>query len=389
MTSGALDGVTVLDFSPMLPGQTCSMILGDLGARIICVEHPDGGHYSRRLGLPASFESVNRNKESITVDLKNPAGRTIAQQLAASADVVLEGFRPGVAARLEIDYPLLSKANTRLVYCAISGYGQDGAWRDLPGHDPNYLAVAGVLSLAGEPSGPPSADLGTSIADLAAGWFATIAILAALRERDNSGVGQYIDMAMADAAFALVQNRMTESLANADLDKARLMGRPGVGLFEAADGLHLTVGAVEDKFWTALCTLMGAEDLIADPGLQTTRQRRVRGDELRRRLATEFRQRPRDEWIELLRRHDIPCAPVYSLREAAASDYARERHLIEEVAHPGFDRLGLLRFPPVLSRTPGVIRTRPPLLGEHTDAILAELGHSSAAISRLHSSGAV
>jgi crotonobetainyl-CoA:carnitine CoA-transferase CaiB-like acyl-CoA transferase len=386
---GALDDVLVLDFSTMLPGQTCSMILADLGARIISVEHPNGGHYSRRFGLPASYESVNRNKQSITVDLKTPDGQAIVQRLAERADIVLEGFRPGVAARLGIDYEVLKRLNPRLIYCSISGYGQDGMYRDLPGHDPNYLSIAGVLSLAGDPAGPPSADVAVSMADLAAAWFATIAVLAALRARDRSGCGQAIDLALADAAFALVQNRMTESLADPGIDKATLMARPGAGMFEAQDGQYLTVGALEDHFWLALCETFGASDLLTDPELRTTLQRRAHGKQLRERLAAEFAKRPRDEWIELLRTRDIPCAAVLGLREAADSPYARERHLIASIEHPSLANLRVVRFPPVLRGTPATIRMRPPLLGEHTVDLLRWIGYADEEIAGLRQSGVI
>lgn len=387
--AGALADLTVVDFSTMLPGQTCSMIFADLGARVISVEHPGGGHYSRRFGLPASYESVNRNKESVTLDMKTVEGREVAQHLARRADVVLEGFRPGVATRLGIDYSTLEALNPRLVHCSISSYGQASTLRDLPGHDPNFLSVAGVLSLAGDPSGPPSADVGVSMADLASAWFAAISILAALRVRDRTGRGQTIDLAMADTAFALVQNRLTECLADPDVDKLRVMARPGVGLFEAADGTFLTVAAVEDHFWDSLCNIFGANDLLADPGLRTARQRRLHGNALRIRMANEFKRRTRDEWLTLLREADIPCAPVLSLREAAESPYARERGLIETIEHPCIDQLHLLRFPPLLSDTPATIRTRPPLLGEHTDAVLRELQYTDSDISRFRDAGII
>jgi crotonobetainyl-CoA:carnitine CoA-transferase CaiB-like acyl-CoA transferase len=385
----ALDDITVLDLSTMLPGQTCSMILGDLGARVITIERPGLGDYARHRGLPGSFESVNRNKESVTINLKHPDGQAVLMELARRADLVIEGFRPGVAARLGVGYERVARVNPAIIYCSISGYGQSGSHRNLPGHDPNYLAIAGVLSLAGAPDGPPSADVGVSMADLAGAWFAVIAILAAVRARDRHGVGQYIDLALTDASFALVQNRISESLAGGRIGKATVMARPGVGMFAAADGRYLTVGAVEDHFWKALCATVGADDLLTDPGLQTTLDRRGQGERIRTRLAEQFRSRPCQEWISRLREADVPCAPVNDLREAANSDYAQERGIIERIEHPVVKSLGAVRFPARLSATPATTRRRPPLLGEHTADVLGELGYSKQCVAVLESAGVI
>ena len=388
-TLHALDDVTVIDMSPMLPGHFCSMILGDLGARVIKVERPFIGDYSRHSGVTGSFESVNRNKEGITLDLKTAEGQSVLHRLVTKADVVVEGFRPGVAERLHCDYPTLSKVNPEIIYCSISGYGQDGPNRDFPGHDPNYLSQAGVLSLAGDPEGPPSSFVGVSMSDLSAAWFSAIAILGALRAHDRHGVGQYIDVALTDSSYALVQNRMTEFLVNGGLSKSSLMSRPAIGLFQSKDGRSLTVAAIEQHFWEPLCRLIGAQDWLVDPNLQTVKMRRGHGERIRNRLEEVFLMKDRDEWLDLLHDAGVPCAPVNDLGEAAYDDNAVARNIIQDIEHPAFGTIPVVRFPPLMSATPATTRRRPPLLGEHTDAVLGELGFSDDDVANLRERGAV
>jgi crotonobetainyl-CoA:carnitine CoA-transferase CaiB-like acyl-CoA transferase len=387
-TPTALGDVTVVDLSPTMPGHFASMILADLGARVIKVERPVVGDYSRS-AVVGQFESVNRNKEDLTLDLKHPAAQDVLHRLVATADVVIEGFRPGVVSRLGADYETLSKIRPNLIYCAISGYGQDGPYRDLPGHDPNYLAVAGVLSLAGDPTGSPEGVVGASMADLSGSWFATISILAAIRARDTLGVGQYIDVALADASYALMQSRMVEYLVNGQLSKERLMARPGIGLFETGDGRFITVAAAENHFWFRLCDVLGLHDWGVDERFSTPVGRRQHGREIRDRLGTAFLAGSCREWVESLRSGGVPCAAVNDLGEAAADPQAVARNIIEWLEHPVLGSLPNIRFPAILSITPATMRMPAPLLGQHTDAILSELGYDAAAVKTLHDTGAV
>lgn len=384
----ALDDITVIDLSPMMPGHFCTMILADLGARVIKVERPGTGDYSRS-AYPGSFESVNRNKEGLTLNLKHPDAKEVLRRLVARADVVVEGFRPGVAERLGAGYPALQRINPRLVYCSISGYGQDGPYRDLSGHDPNYLAVAGVLSLAGDPDGPPEGVVGASMADLSGAWFAAMSVLAALRARDRHGVGQYIDVALADTSYALMQSRLVEFLVNGRPSKATLMARPGIGLFETSDALYLTVGAAENHFWDALCSVAGLDDWVGDSRFANPRQRRQHGALIRERLRNVFLTRTREEWLAALRAAGVPCAPVNDLGEAADDPHALAREVVQWQDHPVLGRLPQVRFPALLSATPASIRTRPPLLGEHTDAILRDLGYTEQEIETMKEAGAL
>jgi crotonobetainyl-CoA:carnitine CoA-transferase CaiB-like acyl-CoA transferase len=390
LTLAALDDLVVVDLSLMMPGQYCGMILADLGARVVKVERPGTGDFSRS-ALVGTFEAVNRNKRALTLDLKQPPAQEALHRLVANADVFLEGFRPGVAARLAADYETLRHVNPRLVYCSISGYGQTGPYRDRTGHDPNYLAVAGVLGLAGDPDGPPQGVVGASMADLSGAFFAAISVLAALRARDRHGIGQYIDMSLTDASYALMASRLVEYLLNGQPSKSELMSRPGIGAFETSDGRYLTVAGVEDHFWAALARLIGRAEWIDDPRFATTRERRKAGHgrEIRAALSAAFRTRPRDAWLRDLETAGVPCAPVNSLAEAAEDVHARAREIVQWVAHPTLGQVPQVRFPGLLSETPATIRSRPPLLGEHTDAILAELDYSPEHIAELHARGAI
>ena len=384
----ALADICVIDLSPMMPGHFCSMILADLGSRVITVERPGTGHFSRTT-IRGSFESVNRNKESITLDLKQPAAQEILHRLTRNADVVLEGFRPGVVSRLAADYDTLRAVKPDLIYCAISGYGQDGPYRDLPGHDPNYLAVAGVLSLAGDPLGPPEGVTGASMADLSGAWFAAIAVLAAIRARDKHSIGQYIDVALADSSYALMQSRMIEYLVNDCPSKEELMARPGIGLFETKDGNFISLGAAENHFWRSLCTVLGLQEWGLAERFATSPGRRQHGREIREQLRAGFLRESSAHWLEQLQNAGVPCALVNDLGAAARDPHAVAREIIEWREHPDFGTIPSIRFPPIMSATPATYRTRAPRLGEHTDALLSEFGYSAEKIRELHDSHAV
>jgi crotonobetainyl-CoA:carnitine CoA-transferase CaiB-like acyl-CoA transferase len=383
-----LEDVLVVDASAMMPGQLTTMFLGDFGARVIKVERPGSGDFSRS-GIPGTFESVNRNKEAITLDLKHAEGVEVLHRLVARADVFVEGWRPGVADRLGAGYETLSRVRPRLIYCSLSSFGQTGPYRDLPGHDPDFLATAGVLSLAGDPDGPPEGVLGASMADLSGAWFSVIAILVALRARDRSGIGQRIDMALGDAAFALLQSRLVEYLVNERPDKSTLMSRPGLGLFASRDGRHLTIGAIEDHFWRTMCEVAEIAQWGASSRFATSESRRKHGREIRHRLREAFLQRDRDAWIDALQAAGVPCARVNDLEEALEDPHTKARGIVEWLQHPEIGDLPQVRFPGILSATPARMRVRPPLLGEHTDAVLAEIGYGADDIETLHRSNVV
>jgi crotonobetainyl-CoA:carnitine CoA-transferase CaiB-like acyl-CoA transferase len=384
----ALDGVTVIDACAMMPGQFTAMILGDLGARVIKIERPGTGDFARS-GVPGSFEAVNRNKESVTLDLKRPEAREVLHRLVARAHVFLEGFRPGVAERLGASYETLRAVRPDLVYLSLSGYGQTGPYRDRTGHDPNYLAAAGVLWLAGDPDGPPEGVVGASMADLAGTFWSAISVLAALQARSRHGIGQYIDMSLADAAYSLMTSRMVEYLLAGRPPKADVMARPGIGVFACADGRYLSVAAVEDHFWDAFCGVIGRDDWLADPRLRRNRDRRAHAREIRAALPAIFAARPRGEWLDELVAAGVPAAPVNDLGEAADDPYAAARDLLSWIDHPVLGKLPQVRFAGRLEGTPATIRTRPPLLGEHTESVLAELGYADSERAALRGAGVV
>jgi alpha-methylacyl-CoA racemase len=397
MTELPLDGLRVLDLSRLLPGGFCSLLLADFGADVIKVEDTGVGDYVRwspphyegadQTAAGALFLALNRGKRSIRIDLKTDQGKDVLLRLARDADVLLESFRPGVLDRLGVGYQRLREANPRLVYCAITGYGQDGPNRDRSGHDMNYLGLNGILGLTGEAAGPPVQSAG-QIADIGGGaLMAAIGIFVALRERERSGEGQLVDCSMLDGALSWLALVAAEAFATgrpAGRGELKLAGsatcyRP----YRCADG-HVTLGALEPKFWSAFCRGVGREDLLDhafDPP----------GSEAHLAVSEIFAQRTREQWRAFASEHDCCLEPVLDLDEALSSELVAAREMVVELAQPGADRaVKLLGVPVKLSRTPGDPTRAPgPALGEHTDQVLAQAGFTSEQIAGLHESGAV
>jgi alpha-methylacyl-CoA racemase len=361
----ALAGLRVLDLTRLLPGPFCSRLLADFGADVIKVEDLGAGDYAR--ADPAAFASLNRGKRSLRVDLKSDRGRAVFVRLARGADVVLESFRPGVMDRLGVGWEALRAENPRLVYCAITGYGQDGPLRDRAGHDLNYLARAGLLALSGEVDGPPVQSAG-QIADLGGGaLMAAFGILAALR----SGEGQLVDVAMADGALswlALLAARPESRRGALTLGGGILCYRP----YRCADG-YVALGALEPKFFAAFCAGVGREDLAEhqfDPP----------GSPAHLALETIFLTRTRAEWEAFNVEHDCCLEPVNELDEALADPQFTARGMILD---------GALGAPVKLSETPAQVGDEAPGFGEHTDEVLAEAGYDEAEIAALREAGAI
>ncbi len=392
-----LQGLTVLDLSRLLPGPFCSCLLADFGADVIKVEDTGAGDYLRWTpphhegvapsAAGAPFLALNRGKRSIQLDLKAEHGVEVLLALVRDADVLLESFRPGVMTRLGVGYERLREHNPRLVYCAITGYGQDGPFRDRAGHDINYLARGGLLGLTGERDGPPIQAAG-QIADLGGGaLMAAVGILVALRERDRSGEGQLVDCSMFDGALSWLAMVAAELLATGEppaRGELTLAGRYNCYRpYRCADG-WVSLGALEPKFWQAWCEGVARPDL-AGAAFESP------GSESHRQVCELFGARTRDQWVAFAAEHDCCLEPVLSLDEALESELVREREMVVALAQPGAaEAVRLLGLPIKLGRTPGDPTRAPgPTLGEHTDELLAEIGYDAAAIARLHAEGVV
>ena len=393
----ALDGLKVLDLTRLLPGGFCSLLLADFGADVIKVEDTGLGDYVRwapqhyRGAEPSAssalFLSLNRGKRSIRVDLKSPRGKEVLLRLVRGADVLLESFRPGVLDRLGVGYERLRAENPGLVYCAITGYGQDGPNRDRPGHDINYLGLNGVLGLSGEADGPP-VSAAAQIADLGGGALMAVAgILIALQERARSGEGQVVDCSMFDGSLSFLVMLAAEMLADGTAPRRGSLRLAGgivcYRVYECADG-YVTLGALEPKFWQAFCVGVGRKDLLGsafDPP----------GSDAHRALREIFAGRTRAEWTAFASEHDCCLEPVLDLDEVLGGELVAARQMVVDLDQPGADQpVRLLGVPLKLSRTPGDPARAPgPSLGEHTRAILAEAGYSGEEIDALHEAGAV
>jgi alpha-methylacyl-CoA racemase len=397
-----LQGIRVLDLSRLLPGGFCSLLLADFGAEVLKVEDTGMGDYIRwsppyyegahESAKSALFLSLNRNKRSIRLDLKHERGREALLRLVREHDVVLESFRPGVLDRLGVGYERMREENPGVIYCAISGYGQDGPKRDASGHDMNYLGLIGLLGLTGERGGAPVQAAG-QIADLGGGaLMAAFGILAALRERDGgpgspgSGEGQLVDVSMADGALSWLAMVAASYFAEdvvphrgeLPLAGSLICYRP----YECADG-WVTLGALEPKFWQGFCRGVGREDLIV---AQFERP----GSHAHAQVQEIFKGRTREQWEAFAREHDCCLEPVLELDEALASALVREREMVVELRQPGAERpVRQLGVPVKLTRTPGEHARLPgPALGEHTEEVLLAAGYSEAEVAELLAAGA-
>jgi crotonobetainyl-CoA:carnitine CoA-transferase CaiB-like acyl-CoA transferase len=381
----SLDGVRVLDLTRLLPGAFCTLQLADMGADVVKVEEPTAGDHMRwypplNEGQSVLFNVLNRNKRSLTLNLKSDAGRDLFLALAERADVVVEGNRPGVMDRLGLGWPALRARNPRLVMCSITGYGQDGPLARRAGHDLNYLAIAGALSMNAPRGGPPH-PLSVQVADLGGGGqAAAVAILGALLAVARGGEGRYLDVSMTDGALTWLAVPMAQERVSGPLPAGmhRLTGRYACyGVYECADGRHLAVAALEPKFWRTLCEALGRPGLVDDQYADGVAQERLRAE-----VATVLGSRARDEWVAALDGLDVCVEPVLELSEVMDHPHVRARGLLA-------DRPTGLEIAPAVRQAEGWRRRDAPRLGEDTAAVLAEAGLDGERVGELRAAGVV
>jgi formyl-CoA transferase len=396
-SAAPLDRLVVVDLTRVLSGPYCTMLLADMGARVIKIEHPGRGDDTRGWGPPfigaesAYFLSINRNKESLTLDLKQPGGMAVLERLLDRADVLVENFCPGTMERLGLDYETVSAKHPRLVYCSISGFGQTGPRRDERGYDAVMQAEGGLMSITGEPGGPPLR-LGVAIADIVSGMFAAQGIAMALLARERSGRGQRVDVGMLDSTAALLTYQAAIYFATGRAPERLGNRHPTIvpyETFDAADGAFvLAVG--NDELWRRLCRVIEMPQLADDPRYATNSARVQNYAELKPILAERLRTCPREEWMSRLNSADVPCGSVRDIGEVLEDPHLVARNMIELVEHANVGAVRVLGVPVKLSDSPGTVRTAPPTLGQHTDQILrTDLGFSDAEIATLRSTSAV
>ena len=389
--SGPLDGITVLDFTRVLSGPYCTMQLGDMGARVIKVEQPGKGDDTRAWGPPfingesAYFLSINRNKESLTLDLKHPEAKSILEALLAKADVLVENFRPGTMERLGLGYEQVAARYPRLVYCSISGFGQTGPRREEAGYDAVMQGEGGLMSITGAADGP-GYRLGVAISDIVSGMFAVQGIAFALFARERSGKGQRVDIGMLETTAALLTYQAGIYFATGSTPGRMGNRHPTIvpyETFEAADG-EFVIAVGNDEQWKRFCGVIGADDLKSDERFATNRGRIGHYDTLRPQLAERLKTRPRGEWVARLKAAGVPCGSVRSIAEVLTDPHLEARDMIRSLEHAAAGAIKVLGDPIKLSETEGAVRTPPPSLGQHTDSVLREdLGLSGDAINEL------
>ncbi len=392
-----LENVRVLDLSRILAGPYCTMLLGDLGADVIKVERPGAGDDTRQWGPPfAAGESAyylccNRNKRGVTLNLKSPEGRELAAKLAEQSDVLVENFLPGTLDEWGLGYEDLSRRNPKLIFCSLTGFGQTGPRRDEPGYDIMIQALAGVMSITGEPEGPPT-KLGVAISDITAGLYASQAILAALYAREKTGRGERIDLALFDTTLSWLANVGQNYLLSGEVPRRQGTAHPNIvpyQAFEASDG-SVIVAVGNDTQFRRFCDLVGRSDLAADPRFATNAGRVEHRGALLPIVKSIIAERSVADWITALEAAGIPCGAVNSIDRAFADPQTTARDMLREVSHPTIGRLKLAGSPVKLQHAGASPLRPPPLLGEHTDEVFHELlSLAPADVQKLRDAGVV
>jgi crotonobetainyl-CoA:carnitine CoA-transferase CaiB-like acyl-CoA transferase len=386
----ALDGIKVLDLSRALAGPYCTMMLADMGAEVIKVEMPGTGDDSRAWGPPfvegesAYFMSINRNKKSITLDMKGSKAIEIIMKLIKGSDVLVENFRPGAMERLGLAYQQVKAMNPRLVYCSISGFGQNGPYRMLPGFDQVLQGMGGLMSITGEPDGPP-VKVGVPIADITAGMFAAYGIAIALFTREKTGSGQMVDISLLDSQVALLTYRAGSFFASGEIPKRIGSGHPVIVPYQAfkARDVYINIAVGNDQLWGKFCKAVGLEGIVNDPRFATNAKRVQNRDEVVKAVGDLIATKNGEEWLKILTEAGIPCGPIYTVDKIFSDPQVIHRQMVTELHHPKAGTIKVTGNPVKLSDTPGEPSVAPPLLGQHTQEVLEGLGYSAKEIEEL------
>ncbi|MDA1128634.1 MAG: CaiB/BaiF CoA-transferase family protein [Chloroflexi bacterium] len=391
----ALDSIKVVDLTRTLAGPFCTMLMGDMGADVVKIEEPTGGDETRKWtpfvnGESTQFLTFNRNKRSLAVNLKEPEGLKIVRDLAADADVMIESFRAGTLDRLGLGYEEIKKINPGVVYCSISGYGRTGPMANMPGYDLLIQAYSGLMSLTGDPEGMPQR-IGFSLVDLFTGMMAYGTILTALRQRDQTGKGQWVESALLDGQVAALSYHATGFMGTGVEPKRMGSGHPSLvpyQSFTSSNGQFI-IGCANQGLWERMCHAIGRPGMVDDPRFTTNTDRVEHRAECVGELNALFAQNTTDHWVELIVEAGVPCGPINTVADVVSNPQVLARNMIAEVDHPNVPNLRFPNSPLKLTDSPATIRRVPPLLGQHNDEVLGEAGYSAEKIADLKERGVI
>lgn len=391
-----LSDVKILDASRVLAGPYASMTLGDLGADVVKVERPDGGDQTRDWGPPnigdqsAYYLSTNRNKRSITINLKTDEGREIFRKLAEDSDVLIENFRTGGMEKFGVGYEDLKKVNPSIIYCSITGYGESGPWKNRPAYDIILQAEGGFMSITGEEDGPPIR-IGVALVDIITALYATQSILAALHERGDGEEGQKIDVSMFDCEISTLTYMANYYFATGQSPERNGSKHPTIAPYQAFETKddYIIVGAGSQGIWNRFCEAIEREDLKDDPRFKDNSKRVENREELEDILVPIFKKKTTAEWVSVLEAKDVPATSVNDMEEVFDTNQVEARDMLKSIDHPTIGKLQSIGIPIKLGKTPGSIRKHPPRMGEHNEEVLQELGYQESEIAELRRAGAI